>query len=133
MSWYEIDIKHKSRFEIDIKHWYLKPQISTVLKNAKNQDLAFYQEENLGENPSLQKTVLYSARPGNQDGKASKCQQNSQDLGIFGQLKAQSKNLKLLGKLSSFQPLMRPMHAPEWLTEIPALRISGEITVINEA
>ena len=30
MSWYEIDIKHRSRFEIDIKHWYLNPQISTV-------------------------------------------------------------------------------------------------------
>jgi hypothetical protein len=57
----------------------LNPQISTVLKNAKKQDLAFYQEETLGENPSFRNCFVLL----DLEGKNSKCQ-SVQDLGIFG-------------------------------------------------
>ena len=37
MPWYKIDIKHRSRFEIDIKHWYLNPpNLDTYEQLKKN-------------------------------------------------------------------------------------------------
>jgi hypothetical protein len=56
----------------------LNPQISTVLKNAKNQVLAFYQEENLEKIQASETVLLLDL-----EGKNSKCQ-SAQDLGISG-------------------------------------------------
>ena len=97
----------------------LNPQISTVLKNAKNQVLAFYQEENL-EKIQASETVFIA-------GSGRKEQQVSISPGSWNLWILVDTNLRSLItlKLSSSKPLMRPHSCPNVVNKDLALKSFG--------